>query len=40
MKKWQTFHFCRSGSESKWYIASSVCALTAQMMPQYRVKIL
>jgi len=38
VKNWQTPHFRHS--KTKWDIATSMCTLTAQMMPVYRVKIL
>ena len=32
-------HLALCHSEKKWDVATSMCALTAQMMPLYRVKI-
>ena len=32
-------HLSLCQSKTEWYIATSMCALTAQMMPLYRVKI-
>jgi len=39
VKKWQIPHFCRMAFRNGMGYRDLKCALTAQMMPLYRVKI-